>query len=496
MRLYGSAMEHAPTAYVPTAYAPLPWLLRTWRHCAADAALRTQRELVPLLRRQPGVGAELSHTTLSRYESGAVVPSAETVEAFETVLGIPPGTIAAYLPARSAASMDRTGRQALLDRSEEGLSGPDWLRLSQLLTAPVGGLTLRTAETDALVTRLVTEMSSALGPAYQFRVAALIALGRDGFTQPFVGDAVLHHLHACGYSVIGDALESLAHARHPRSAPILLETYRQVDGATLMIAAGALEQEVTIGGAPEPQFWRVLSRQLLEDLSDPAGERTDAAAVVVGQLPSGLQAELVLRLGESARRRLRDVRVQTAQIHRSSEELREQRALCDQIATGVLTAARPHRPATLAEGLVYWLRRALLDDHDPLTGALVLGASPFAHALSHYLEHTTVELPGAQLLLNTCRRSDPETLGSAYLAADLEERRRLLVPAAHNRALPHEVDIAQELASVPDGSRLRVIYAAGMSGHPGLAELDGSDANPDELQAARWWSEQASQPPL
>lgn len=484
--------------YLPSGYAPLPWLLRTWRHCAPDPALRTQRELVPMLRRQQGVGPDLSHTTLSRYESGAVTPSVETVEAFERVIGLPSGTIATYVPMRPATTLDRPARQALLDRSAEGLSGPDWLRLSQLLTAPVDGLTLRSSDTDALVTLLVTEMSASLGAAYQFRVGALIALGRDPFTQPFVGDAVLHHLHDCGYSVIGDALESLSRSQHPQSGPILLDTYQLVDGATLMIAAGALEQQVSTG-VPEPAFWRLLSQQLLDDLSDPSGLRRDAAALVAGQLPTGLQHELVTRLGDHARKRLRDVRLQTAQVHRTSEELREQRLLCDQIATAVLGASHPHRQATLVEGLVYWLRRALMDDFDPLTAALVLGASPFGHALSHYLVDHPVVLPGARLLMSTCQRSDPQTLEHSYRIADAEERRRLLVPSAHNRALPHDLDLVGELTALPDGSRLRLIYAAGMSGHPGLANLaetGGAQVSPLEAQAAQWWSKLGNRIPL
>lgn len=472
--------------YVPATYAPVPWLMRVWRHSAPNPDLRTQRNIAPLMRSHPGVAKDLSYTTLSRYENGTVPVTPEIVAAFEQTLDLPPGIIGAHLPDNEAIHIDRFERRSLLDCVERGLDGPAWRRLSHLLTAPTGGLVLRSADTQALISRLMTEMAVSLGPAYQFRMQALIRLARDEFTRDLVGDAVEDHLSACGYSVIGDALELLPKARHPRSAEVLMDSYENLEGAALMLAGGAIEIAV-VEDQITPAFWARLSEQLLADLSQPGSPRYSSALVIFNLLVRPAQSHLLSRLGDAARQELLARRADRSTFTSSAEETRLLRARCDQIAEQLLERTRPHRPATLAEGLIYWLREALAEEPYTLRGAMVLASSPFADALSRHLELYDRDLPGAVVTLNSCQRQDPSSLADSYRAAAPAERARLLVPLAHNRAFPGDVDLTEEMKVV---ELRRLQYAAGMSAHPAMEQLSKTASlTPLERRAARWWSQ-------
>lgn len=475
-------------AYVPATYAPVPWLMRVWRHCAPNPDLRTQRTIAPLMRSYPGVAKDLSYTTLSRYENGAVPVTLEIVSAFEQVLGLAPGIIGAHLEDSAVVHIDRMQRRSLLDRVDSGLNGPDWHRLSHLLTAPAGGLVLRSADTQALISRLMTEMTVSLGSAYQFRMRALIRLAKDEFTRDLVGDAIEEHLSACGYSVIGDTLELLPKAHHPRTAEVLMDSYQNLEGVALLLAGGAIELAV-IEDQITPAFWARLGEQLLADLSQPGSSRYEPAVLIFNLLVRPAQTHLLARLGDRARRDLLEHRAARSAADRSPEETRVLRARCDRIAEKLLEQTRPHRPATLVEGLIYRLREALSDEISPPTGAIVLASSPFADALSRHLEHHDQDLPGAQVTLNSCQRYDAGSLGDTYRQADPDQRARLLVPLAHNRAFPPDMDLGAEMRA-PNVERRRLLYAAGMSAHPGLEELSQETGlAPLERTAVRWWSQ-------
>lgn len=143
--------------------------MRVWRHCAPDPELRTQRNIAPLMRRYPGVARDLSYTTLSRYENGTVPVTLEIVSAFEQVLGLAPGIIDAHLEDSDVMHIDRWQRRTLLDGLDRGLDGPDWQRLSHLLTAANGGLVLRSDDTQALIGRLMRCENSASREQPAFR---------------------------------------------------------------------------------------------------------------------------------------------------------------------------------------------------------------------------------------------------------------------------------------------------------------------------------------
>ena len=437
---------------------------------------------------------EVSYTTLSRYESGASPVTLEIVTAFEQALSLPPGIIGAHVQDEDIGQIDRSRRRSLLDGVDGGLGGPDWQRLSHLLTAPTGGLVLRSDSTQALISRLMTEMSVSLGPAYQFRMQALIRLAKDEFTRDLVGDAVEEHLSACGYSVIGDALELLPKAHHPRTAEIVMDNYESLEGAALLLAGGAIEVAI-VEDQITPAFWSRLSKQLLTDLSEPGSARYPHAALLFDLVPRPAQAYLLDRLGERAQQVLTDYRQNHSVITRSTDETRVLRTRCDRIAEKLLEQTRPHRPAMLTEGLIFWLREALSDEVRTLEGAMVLASSPFADALSHHLEHHDRDLPGAQVTLNSCQRYDVGSLTESYRLADPSERGGLLVPLAHNRAYPHDVDLSEQMqASGVD--RRRVLYAAGMSSHPGLEDLSyDDDLTALERSAARWWA-RVNLPPI
>lgn len=266
-----------------------------------------------------------------------------------------------------------------------------------------------------------------------------------------------------------------------------MDNFEEREGVALMLAAGAIEMAI-IEDQITPAFWTRLSEQLLADLSQPAAARYRPAVVIFDLLPRPVQAHLLGRMGDNARRALTEFRKANSSIVRNTEEVRVLRARCDRIAEKMIEQTRPHRPATLIEGLIYWLREALFDEVRPLPGALVLASSPFADALSRHLEHEDHDLPGADFTLNSCQRHDVGSLADNYRYAEPTERARLLVPLAHNRAFPHDVDLGDEMR-LPNVERRRLLYAAGMSSHPGLEDLSYDDnLTALERSAARWWA--------
>ncbi len=472
--------------------------MRVWRLAAPNRDLRRQVDMIAALKTRPGVRQTLVAGTLTRYEKGELTPPLEVIDALEHALGLAPGEISSHLPHPAGLRLTRPQLWDLLGRADAAdttpISGRDWVHLAQQLTAPTGG-SLQSPDTVAAWSRvLVSEMARSIGAPYRLRMHAISLIAHDPLTSGPLADAVTDHLQACGYTVIGDALGALTDAAHPRSAAIALATYEQLSGLPLQTAAIALADEVR-RNPMHPDLWQRLRATLAADLTDVSGDREQAAAIIVAGLPRGRQADLVSRLPRPAVMRLREAMTDTRRDRPHPEQARHLRRHCEILAVS-LAARHGIRPV---DGLGYWLSRALLDTFD-LEAALVLGSSPFADGISHALERLEnpatrqpgdPRYPGAPMVMNTCLRADTIDLVSGFRDGTDEDKQRLLVPLAHHRVLPADLDLhatAGQLKSVS-----RVLYAAGMSAHPDLrgyaATLTGH-----EQKAARWWATTAAPP--
>lgn len=471
--------------------AAVPWLMRAWRLAGPDLGLRRQVDLIAALKTRPGVRSSLVPGTLTRYETGELVPPHAVVEAMEHVVGLAPGEIGSHLAQPVGLALDRAELWDLLGRADASgatsLSGADWIRLAQQLVAPTGGNLQSPSVVAGWAQSVVTEMAGAIGAPYRLRMRAIDLMARDPLVGGPLADSVTSHLEACGYTVIGDALGALTDAGHPKSATIAIDTYRRLDGAPLRTAAMALSDEVR-RNAIHTDRWQSLRATLIDDLTDDGADRQEAAAIVASGLSGAQQSELTTALPKAAVVRLRDALVATRSQRPSPELARDLRRHCELLAVRLLgdVNAKPF------EGLTYWLRRGLLNTFD-LEAALVLGSSPFADGLSRELlrienpatkQPSDRQFPGASVVINTCLRTDSSDLVAEFQAGTVADRQRLLVPLAHHRALPADLDLAATAAQV--GSTSRVLYAAGMSGHPGLQKFSGTLTG-HEKQAGRWW---------
>jgi len=479
----------------PREWAPVPWLMRSWRQAAPDPALRVQTRMIDELKTYPGVRQTLSAGTLTRYEKGELVPPLPVVSALERIVGLVPGEISSYLPARKQLQLSRQQQWDLLGRADAAaaipLSGTDWLDLATLICAGTPQSPERVAFWAHM---LVSEMSRSIGAGYRFRIRALKMLAADPVVSGPVEDAIRDHLVACGHTVIGDALAALTEVRHPRGVTLALETYRQLDGSALETAARVLAVDLH-AERTRPEHWGALRDSLREDFTSGAIDRRSAATIVASSLRPLQLYELLLPLsqkqGSWVRAGISNSRSRTLPV----AEARALRADCADLALDVASGVTSRR----SDGFGAWLERLLISGPDPFAAALVIASSPFGYALSHAIEQPVTvasvlrrsarrrrEFPFAAVALNSCRRRDPETLVAAYRSGTVSDKRRLLVPLAHHRAFPSDVDLAVAVRETDSASR--VIYAAGMSAHPGLAALDPGVVPEALKRAATWWA--------
>nr|WP_245988660.1 hypothetical protein [Flexivirga caeni] len=480
-------------------WSPVPWLMRSWRHAAPDPALRVQPRMIEAMKAHPGVRKTLVPGTLTRYETGGLTPPLPVVAALEDIVGLAPGEISSYLPSGKASTQDRAAQWSLLTRADAAdttpLSGRDWLELATLITTGTPQSPERIAFWSHL---LVNEMSRSTCAGYRLRIRALEVLAADPVVSGPVEDAVRDHLAACGHTVIGDALASLTEVQHPRGTALALQTYRSLRGEPTESVAHVLAIDLRQGRSKR-ELWGAIRDTLREDLTSGHAELEAVATIVASSLSPWQLRDLLSPLSRDQSRRVQLSIVRSRPETLPAADAREFRITCASLAREL--AGRMNRRHE--DGLATWLWRLLVDGTDPFTAGLAVSASPYGHALSHELERrfwsrpaemsTTrgtvgraTEFPFTSVAMGACRRTDPETLAAAYRSGTPSDKRRLLTPLAHHRAFPADVDLATAIRET--GATSRVIYAAGMSGHPGLTSLDGSGIPTGQQRAARWWA--------
>ncbi|MFC6705032.1 hypothetical protein [Flexivirga alba] len=489
----------APVDTLARQWEPVPWLMRSWRHAAPDPALRVQPQLIDAMKAYPGVPKSLVPGTLTRYEKGQFTPPLPIVSALEQIVGLTAGEISSYLPDDKYDTTSRSDQWDLLGRADTAdvapLSGRDWLALARLITT---GPPQSPERTSFWAHLLVSEMSRSIGAGYRFRIRALELLAADPVIAGPVEDAVRDHLAACGHTVIGDALAALTDVQHPHGFLLALDTYRQLDGSALEAVAYVLAVDLRRDRDRLDQ-WDQIKRVVRDDVTSGADDRRLAALIVAGSFQPLRLYELLMPLSEAQRKLIRSSIANSRSKTLSLADARAMRKDAAKLARGVAAGVTPRLP----DGLGVWLERLLIDGADPFTAALVIASSPYSHAVSHAVEASVLSpkaagplgtgcpFPYAPVALGSCQRQDPETLAAAYRDGAVADKQRLLVPLAHHRAFPAEIDLTTAIRET--GSPSRVIYAAGMSDHPGLVELDGADISTDLKRAAQWWSEGPNQ---
>ncbi|MBB2891138.1 hypothetical protein [Flexivirga oryzae] len=477
-------------------WSPVPWLMRSWRRAAPDPALRVQPRMIEAMKAYPGVRKTLVPGTLTRYEKGELTPPLPVIAALEDIVGLPQGEISSYLPAGKLNLRDRSAQWSLLTRADAAdttpLSGQDWLDLATLVTTGTPQSPERVAFWSHL---LVNEMSRSTCAGYRLRIRALELLAADAVISGPVEDAVRDHLTACGHTVIGDALAALTEVHHPRGTALALQTYRSLRSEPAESVAHVLAIDLR-QGRTRPHLWGAIRDTLREDLSSGHTELESVATIVASSLTPVLLRDVLYPFSREQSRRVQLSIVRSRPETLPTADAREFRIACASLARELAgQVTRRHE-----DGLATWLWRALVDGTDPFIAGLVVSSSPYGHALSHELERrywsgsTTRqgplgrarEFPFTSVALGTCRRRDPETLAAAYRAGSPSEKRRLLTPLAHHRAFPGEIDLTTAMRET--GATSRVIYAAGMSAHPGLTGLDDPAIPGSQRRAARWWA--------
>ena len=447
----------------------------------------------------PGVRKTLVPGTLTRYETGELTPPLPVVAALEDIVGLPAGEISSYLPAGKASLRDRSAQWSLLLKADVAditpLSGRDWLDLAILITTGTPQSPERVAFWAHL---LVSEMSRSTCAGYRLRLRALELLAADGVISGPVEDAVRDHLSACGHTVIGDALAALTEVHHPRGTALALQTYRSLRSEPTESVAHVLAIDLR-QGRTRRELWGAIRDTLREDLSSGHTELESVATIVASSLTPLLLRDLLHPFSREQSRRVQLSIVRSRPETLPTADAREFRVACASLAREL--AGQVTR--RYEDGLATWLWRALLDGTDPFMAGLVVSSSPYGHALSHELEqrywsgagaphrrrsgHDTREFPFTSVALGSCRRRDPETLTDAYRSGSPSHKRRLLTTLAHHRAFPAEVDLPTAIRET--GATSKVIYAAGMSAHPGLTSLEGPDISVSQQRAARWWAD-------
>lgn len=465
------------------------WLLRTTRlHTPGAAATASE------FARQIGV----PQTAVSAWEKGAKDPDAVAVGAYEQALGLTPGLLLATVaglrrefgqPGRVSSSTATLGLREASKRVRPVLtgraSGAQWLDFA--LTLADGAVVLPDFVARPQVDRLVSELGRSVGDAFLPRQEALALLRTSAYDE-LVLEACLDHVAHPAVQVAGDAMAALG-ARPDRE---LLRTMSGLLGdPRIVVCTGACATIATmVRTRPglRPEWLREVAPTVLAaygaSLTDP--ERHARLSGLMRQLPPGF-VQLAREQG------LTDPLPSSTGADDTTRQ--ETWVLATEIALAVMERLEA-RPEPLLARTVY----EALVDHESLRGLwarMVLTALPYrdlvASVVAGRVERCT---PPQQDVLRILLSH----LGAVGLARAEEQ-------VAHGDPgglAPALITVAHAASTVDEGRmhgllvspahrdvRRWVLYAAGMTAAPALAEWVGDeDLGPEVRAGARWWLEQ------
>ncbi|MFJ3720602.1 helix-turn-helix domain-containing protein [Streptomyces sp. NPDC090057] len=382
---------------MPSWRAGAGWLLRVHRQCHGDAGLRGLRGFAQALAAK---NAEVSPSSISRWETGRTAVDRSVVRRYEDVLGLPShhllsviDTMARYDGGRSAVAFLRrsqptstgdraAGRRldALLDRVLDGdiLAGDDWDDLTALVTAP-GVLTGPRRVRQSVAQRLLEEMLVSDGVAWRRRYEAFGRLMADDVWAADAVEACEGVLACPAHAGLIEVVSMLEASPHPQAArqtllqltdPLASETFY---GA--LLASHRKNRRRHFSGRQAEIVAEVVSGVLKRT----AGRlEAEAAAALLHQLP--LPPTRVARIAEAAYER-----PVTRNIvrHGCLVEPHAARVVLARMTARISDGPRPAPDATL---------RGIIDDvlHHPVADvrlytAMLLDASPYGSAVAEAL---------------------------------------------------------------------------------------------------------------
>lgn len=500
--------------------ARLGWLLRTWRlHAGHHYGFRFAAELTAL-----GVPAEASQ--VSRWESGRRVPPLRVVVAYERLTGAPEGVIQASslggarlpgarpAPGLADVAFDANDVAALLDDALSGAAtAGQWLRLATQIAAAPERVTMPRRAWPQLTATLMEEVGRSIGAAWAPRYEAAVLIARHPHGRAALLDSVVELASQRDSPNAVDHISVLKDLPDPDVRGLVLTLLEEGDGAVFegaLAAAGALLVRGDLDAAElrrlEDRLLRVVAvrgpdaggifvqvKDLVANLPPASLHRVSRRMPALTQLvppptagprPGGVTA------GASPKTVARSPRLVADLVDDLGEDLGNLGGLVGDSPTG-------HLDDPLLTRLVGEILHHT-DSERRVQNNITLLASPIREPLtrravalltradqplsrtdrSRILSLVTFTTTGAQdhALAELVRHGGP----GAELA---------LVALAHSPAPRHEIDPLVLLeAPAWAGHTRRVVYYAGMTGHPHLALMAADPRWSDEVRGTSgWW---------
>ncbi|GIL24962.1 hypothetical protein [Actinocatenispora comari] len=473
------------------------FLLRHGREFAGERSVPTGSAMVAALAR---LGVRSSNADVSHWEKGVTPASATVIEAYEQITGAPPGLLRGIIDTlrrcyRGGRLPPRRVDRRRLDlaevtaRCEVVLRGSprgiDWLHFADLLNEE--RVVLPAFLVDEPTTRLVSEMSRSVAAAYLTRYEALASILDSPYgarAQTFVQDAVLDERT----QVLLDPICVLAETPVPDRIGWLAELLADPRPKVVLGAAYALDVACETGRLPEQTLDTVAARVLDAYLAAAEDRTRDALVAVIRSLPAARTTQLLDRLDQRAREQLRAVEAPVDTDHRA--------ALCTVAARAqrrVVEAIGADREQPMLTRLLY---EALFEPRPTrrFHAVSVLQAVPYVRQvvevvtrLAHAARDDEVRRAAVRAVLNLGHLRSPDTVLRLVRSDDEQMRRAGLVASAHCQ-LPLDRELLAPLIAADGPLRSTATYAAGMTGHPLVAELAADPAaDPAVRTAAQWW---------
>lgn len=482
----------------------MAWLLATSNILSPASGHLGHDNFVTRMRAQ---GVVLDASRVSRWQTGALRPRADVLDAYEAVVGLPEGALRAARTALDPAADRSTTGEALsveagvaLDECLTSLSGPggtgaDWMRLSRSLTS-YERVYLEPSTWQRLTTRLIAELSRSSGAAHLRRHAAATEL----LAHPSAGR---HLSRSIGRFLINPDVQTVAsvmallRAVDDDSVGDLVLKLINDDSRVLRRGALSVAPALAARGHHTDDINAALEHHAAHELGrGRATERRIDALDLVTQLSEPALRRVLASVGDPKMQR----RVALAHATHELVPTDVARGSADSTAARVeaLVGRAGHDPDQMLRKLI---REALFHaraERRQLAG-LLLACSPYAHAVACTLlrlvaRDDTDDLTTA-MSWSALRRFGHVLTRDEVAAVALGEKR----PALQARAWAalglaqgevHD-DVAAQLAHTTSqgttyDQRHSALYALGMTGHSTLQALLTHE-RPELRRGAAWW---------
>jgi hypothetical protein len=487
------------------------WLLATHRILDPEPVRRQCDTLCSLALER---GLRVDRSRISRWEGGTTPAGPEAIGLYETMLGLPAGSLATVAeglrralgggsPRLHRVEPPGPGPDHLLDGALGGeeLTGAQWQELARSLTA-YESLYLRQSDWDLITTRLVAELGRAAGSASVRRFEAAARLIRHPSAQRHVWRALGRYVTDPDAQVVLPVLRLLTEVDDAAASTLALRMVSEDADPRLRDAAASVAAVMLRRGRLPSTGLPSLEEYAAVTLRQPGAlDRGLDAVDVAVQLPLPSFQRVLHRIAD------RWFQKQLARSRATGELVLPQQAAVFVAETAAAVQAEGSEPGHRPEPdlmLRRLLREALFHVHHPRRhhAALLLAASPYRRAVSRQLQeaasspHSFLAARAWATLMRvgwSGRRDD------LLLSATSEHRPSLRARALVNVGLDPLVLSSEEaralVESVPPtaGPSVRdgLLFALGMSGGAHLAELAAHESE-DFRRAAQWWQAQGT----